>query len=228
MGTLYVVGTPIGNLEDMTFRAVRILREVDLVAAEDTRKTRILFSRYDIHTPMTSFHAFTGPGKVARLIDRLADGDVAIVSDAGTPGISDPGYPLVRAAIEAGHPVVPIPGPSALVAAVVASGLPTHAFTFLGFLPRKSGARRSLLARYTETDHTLVLFESPHRLRSTLDDICAVFGDRPVVVAREITKLHEEFVRGTASSVRDRFLQQEPRGEMTIVIGGTGANALAE
>src|SRR3954451_17507844 len=146
MGTLYIVGTPIGNLEDITLRAVRVLKEVDVIAAEDTRVTRTLLNAYQITTPLASFHEFSGPGKVRRLIDRLATSDVALVSDAGTPGLSDPGFPLIRAAIEAGIPVVPIPGPSALLAAIVVSGLPMHAFTYLGFAPRKSGERRRLLA----------------------------------------------------------------------------------
>src|SRR6266508_4322303 len=158
VGTLYVVGTPIGNLEDVTLRALRVLREVDLVAAEDTRTTRVLFARHDIHTPLTSFHEFTGAGKVERLVERLDHQDIALVSDAGTPGISDPGFPLIRAALAAGHAVVAVPGPSAVLSALVVSGLPTHAFTFVGFLPRKSGERQALLRRYQELEHALVAF----------------------------------------------------------------------
>jgi 16S rRNA (cytidine1402-2'-O)-methyltransferase len=228
MGTLYVVGTPIGNLEDMTFRAVRVLREVDLIAAEDTRTSRVLLKHYDVTTPTTSFHAFTGQGKVERLVERLGAGDVAIISDAGMPGISDPGYPLIRAAIEAGHPVVPIPGPSAVLAALVASGLPMHAFTFLGFLPRKSGQRRSLLTEHAALEHALIAFESPHRLRSSLADIAAVFGDRPMVVGRELTKKFEELVRGTTTSVQEHFERHEPRGEFTLVMAGAGQGAMLE
>ena len=220
MGTLYVVGTPIGNLEDMTYRAVRILREVDLIAAEDTRTSRVLTQRYDISTPTTSFHAFTGPGKTARLVEQLDVGDVAIISDAGMPGISDPGYPLIHTAIKAGHRVVPVPGPSAVLAALVASGLPMHAFTFLGFLPRKSGQRRSLLAHHAALEHTLVAFESPHRLRSALVDIDAELGDRPMVVARELTKKFEELIRGSVSTIQAHFKEHEPRGEFTLVIAG--------
>jgi 16S rRNA (cytidine1402-2'-O)-methyltransferase len=228
MGTLFVVGTPIGNLEDMTYRAVRVLKEVDLIAAEDTRTSRVLLKHFDIGTPTTSFHAFTGEGKVARLVERLDEGDVAIVSDAGMPGISDPGYPLIRAAIDAGHAVVPIPGPSAVLAALVASGIPMHAFTFLGFLPRKSGQRRSLLAAHAQVDHALVAFESPHRLRSALADIAIELGDRPMVVARELTKKFEELVRGSVSSVQAHFDLHEPRGEFTLVIAGAGQGAMLE
>jgi 16S rRNA (cytidine1402-2'-O)-methyltransferase len=228
MGTLFVVGTPIGNLEDMTFRAVRVLKEVDLIAAEDTRTSRVLLKRYDIDTPTTSFHAFTGQGKVARLAERLNEGDVAIISDAGMPGISDPGYPLIRAAIDAGHTVVPIPGPSAVLAALVASGIPMHAFSFLGFLPRKSGQRRALLAAHVKTDHALVAFESPHRLRSALVDIEAELGNRQMVAARELTKKFEQLVRGTVSEVRLHFETHEPRGEFTLVIAGAGQGAMLE
>jgi 16S rRNA (cytidine1402-2'-O)-methyltransferase len=228
MGTLFVVGTPIGNLEDMSFRAVRVLREVDLIAAEDTRTSRVLLKHYDIETSTTSFHAFTGPGKVTRLVERLNAGDVAIVSDAGMPGISDPGYPLIRAAIEAGHTVVPIPGPSAVLAALVASGIPMHAFTFLGFLPRKSGQRRSLLASHARIDHALVVFESPHRLRAALADIAAELGDRPMAVGRELTKKFEELVRGSVASVQVHFEEHEPRGEFTLVIAGAGQGAVLE
>lgn len=220
VGTLYVVGTPIGNLEDITLRAVRILREVDLIAAEDTRVTRTLLTAHQIATPLASFHEFTGPAKVRRLVERLATGDVALVSDAGMPGLSDPGYPLIRAALEAGHEVVPIPGPSAILAGLVASGLPMHAFTFHGFLPRKSGERRKLLASVEESGHTQVMFESPHRLVAALKDAVAVLGpDRPLVVARELTKKFEEVVRGSAGEVLARFERQAPRGEITLLIG---------
>ena len=228
MGTLFVVGTPIGNLEDMTFRAVRILREVDLLAAEDTRTSRVLLKHYDVETPTTSFHAFTGQGKVNRLVERLEAGDVAIISDAGMPGISDPGYPLIRSAIEAGHPVVSVPGPSAVLAALVSSGIPMHAFTFLGFLPRKSGQRRSLLAAHSTLEHALVAFESPHRLQSALADVAAELGDRPMVVARELTKKFEELVRGSVTGVQEHFASHEPRGEFTLVIAGAGQGPMLE
>src|SRR5581483_5571311 len=167
---------------------LRVLKEVDLIAAEDTRVTRTLVNAYQITTPLASFHEFSGPGKVRRLVERLEHADVALVSDAGTPGISDPGFPLIRAAIEAGIPVVPIPGPSATLAALVVSGLPMHAFTYLGFMPRKSGERRRLLESLVDASLTLLLYESPHRLLATLADIVAVLGpERPLAVGRELT-----------------------------------------
>lgn len=220
MGTLYVVGTPIGNLEDITLRAIRTLREVDLIAAEDTRVTRTLLSAHQIATPLVSFHEFSGPTKVRQLVERLAASDVALVSDAGMPGLSDPGYPLIRAALDAGHAVVPIPGPSAILAGLVASGLPMHAFTFHGFLPRKAGERRRLLASMLDAAHSQVVFESPHRLVAALKDACEVLGpERPVAVCRELTKKFEEVVRGTLAEAVARFERQAPRGEITIVIG---------
>lgn len=220
MGTLYVVGTPIGNLEDVTLRAIRVLREADLIAAEDTRVTRTLLAAHQIATPLVSFHEFSGPARVRSLVERLAVSDVALVSDAGMPGLSDPGFPLIRAAIEAGIPVVPVPGPSAILSALVASGLPMHAFTYLGFLPRKSGERKRLLASLEEAELSHVVFESPHRLVAALNDIVETLGeDRPIAVARELTKLFEEIVRGTAAEVRERFTKKAPRGEITLVIG---------
>jgi 16S rRNA (cytidine1402-2'-O)-methyltransferase len=220
VGTLYVVGTPIGNLEDITLRALRVLREVALIAAEDTRTTRKLLSHYDIHTALTSYHDYTGPGKTRRLVERLAEIDVALVSDAGMPGLSDPGYPLIRAAVDAGVTVTAVPGPSALVSALVLSGLPTHAFHYLGFLPRKSGARRRTLERVALEVDTLVLYESPHRLVAALRDVEAVLGQRPVAVARELTKRFEELVRGPAGEVRAHFERTPPRGEVVLVVGG--------
>ena len=220
MGTLYVVGTPIGNLEDITLRAIRVLREVDLVAAEDTRVTRTLLAAHDVRTALTSYHEFSGPEKVRRLVERLAESDVALVSDAGMPGLSDPGFPLIRAAIEAGMPVVPIPGPSAILAAVVASGLPMHAFCYLGFLPRKSGERRRFLAALADTPHTTVVFESPHRVVAALTDVAAVLGSRrPLAVGRELTKKFEEIARGPAGELAEQFGRRTPRGEFTLVIG---------
>ena len=220
MGTLYVVGTPIGNLEDITLRAIRVLKEVDVIAAEDTRVTRTLLNHYEITTPLASFHEFSGPAKVRRLVERLGSQDVALVSDAGTPGISDPGFPLIRAAIEAGIEVVPIPGPSATLTALVVSGLPMHAFTYLGFMPRKSGERRRLLESIAEAPLTQVLYESPHRLLAALTDIVAVLGpDRPLAVGRELTKKFEEITRGSAAEVLERFQRRAPRGEFTLVIG---------
>jgi 16S rRNA (cytidine1402-2'-O)-methyltransferase len=223
MGTLYLVGTPIGNLEDITLRALRVLREVDVIAAEDTRTTRKLLSHYDIHTPLTSFHDYSGPGKVRRLVDRLADGDVALVSEAGMPGLSDPGYPLVAAALNRGVPVTTVPGPSAVISALVLSGLPTHAFHYLGFLPRKAGARRRLMARVAAEPDTLLMYESPHRLLAALQDIEDVLGPRSVAVARELTKRFEEIVRGPVGEVRAHFERTPPRGEFTIVVAGAGS-----
>ncbi|HZU06559.1 MAG TPA: 16S rRNA (cytidine(1402)-2'-O)-methyltransferase [Chloroflexota bacterium] len=220
MGTLYLVGTPIGNLEDITLRALRVLREVGLIAAEDTRTTRKLLSHYDIHTPLTSYHDFSGPGKIRFLLAKLAEMDVALVSEAGMPGLSDPGYPLVRAALEAGVHVTTVPGPTALVTALVLSGLPTHTCHYLGFLPRKPGARRRLLARVAAEPDTLVMYESPHRLVAALRDIEAVLGARPMAAARELTKRFEEVVRGTVREVREHFERVAPRGEFTLVVGG--------
>jgi 16S rRNA (cytidine1402-2'-O)-methyltransferase len=224
VGTLYLVATPIGNLEDITLRALRILKEVPLVAAEDTRVTRTLFRAHDIHTPLASFHEFTSPTRRGRLIDRLADGDVALVTDAGTPGVSDPGFPLIRDALNAGHNVVPLPGASSVIAALVASGLPTHAFCFVGFLPRTSATRRKLFGKHVDSETTLIVFESPHRVVAALKDLVATLGpDRPVAIGRELTKHFEEVVRGTASVALEHFESHAPRGEFTIVIGGASA-----
>jgi 16S rRNA (cytidine1402-2'-O)-methyltransferase len=214
------VATPIGNLDDITLRALRVLREVPLVAAEDTRVTRTLFRAHDIHTPLASFHEFSSPSRRARLVDRLSEGDVALVTDAGTPGISDPGFSLVRDALEAGHDVVPIPGPSAPIAALIASGLPTHAFSFHGFLPRTSAARRKFFEQHVSDAQAIVVFESPHRVRKTLEDLVTTLGpDRRVAIARELTKRFEEIVRGTAAEALEHFALHEPRGEFTLVIG---------
>ena len=228
MGTLYVVGTPIGNLEDISLRALRTLREVDLIAAEDTRTTRILLQAHQISTPLTSFHEFSTPAKLRQLGERLESADVALVSDAGTPGVSDPGFPLIRAAIDAGHPVVPIPGPSAILAALVASGLPMHQFHFLGFLPRKTGERRRALAAVADEAATLIAFESPHRLRSALADASAVLGNRPMAAARELTKKFEEIARGTVDELLERYGREVPRGEFTLVFAGRGRRGLIE
>jgi len=222
VGTLYVVATPIGNLEDITLRALRILRQVPLVAAEDTRVTRTLFRAHDIHTPLVSFHEFTSASRRTRLVDRLEQGDVAVVTDAGMPGISDPGFPLIRDAVSAGHRVVPIPGASAVLSALVASGLPTHAFCFHGFLPRTSAQRRKVLAQHAGEGSTLVFFESPHRVQKALQDVVATLGpSRPMAVARELTKKFEEVFRGTAAEALAHFEQHAPRGEFTLVIGTT-------
>lgn len=222
---LYVVGTPIGNLEDMTLRGLRVLREVALVAAEDTRSARTLLRHYEITTPVTSFHDFTNPGKTRRLVERLEQGeDVALISEAGMPGISDPGYPLIREALAAGCPVTCVPGPSAVLAALVLSGLPAHAFHYIGFLPRKAGERRRLLAQLATEANTILCFESPHRLLAALRDAVDAFGpERPLAVARELTKRFEEVIRGTTSSALAHFERTSPRGEFTLVIGGEDA-----
>jgi 16S rRNA (cytidine1402-2'-O)-methyltransferase len=224
VGTLYVVATPIGNLEDITLRALRILKEVPLVAAEDTRVTRTLFHAHAIHTPLVSFHEFTSPSRRGQLIERLAEGDVALVTDAGTPGVSDPGFPLIRDALAAGHQVVPLPGASSVIAALVASGLPTHAFCFLGFLPRTSATRQKFFRQHRDSDMTLVVFESPHRVVKALADLVLALGPtRPIAVGRELTKHFEEVVRGTAETALAHFTQHPPRGEFTLVIGGQSA-----
>jgi 16S rRNA (cytidine1402-2'-O)-methyltransferase len=224
LGTLYVVATPIGNLEDITLRALRVLKEVPLVAAEDTRVTRTLFRAHDIRTPLASFHEFTSSTRRGKLVERLDDGDVALVTDAGTPAVSDPGYPLIRDAISAGHAVVPIPGASSVMAALMAAGLPTHAFCFEGFLPRSTSARRKLFARHAQSDATLVVFESPYRVLAALKDLVAALGpERAVAVGRELTKRFEEVFRGTAAAAQAHFEQHAPRGEFTLLIGGKSA-----
>ena len=220
MGALYLVATPIGNLEDITARALRLLREARLIAAEDTRHTRQLLAHFDIHTPLTSYFEHNKLTKLDSILAALDSGDVALVSDAGTPGLSDPGYELVRAALDAGHTVVPVPGASALLAALVASGLPTDAFVYLGFLPRKASDRQRLLASVADEPRTLVAYESPHRLLDALSDVDATLGDRPLAVARELTKLHEEIFRGRASEARAHFSAKDIRGEITLVIAG--------
>lgn len=228
MGTLYLVATPIGNLEDITLRALRVLREARLVAAEDTRHTRKLLTHFAITSPAISFHQHSGPAGVAVVLAALAAGDVAYVSDAGTPGISDPGAELARAALDAGYAVVPIPGPSAALAAVIASGLDATRFTFYGFLPRKTAERRAALAAVRARPETLIFYEAPHRLLPALDDLLAVLGDRPAVLARELTKLHEEWRRGTLAALRAGYASgPEPRGEYTIVVAGVSAAAPA-
>jgi 16S rRNA (cytidine1402-2'-O)-methyltransferase len=219
-GILYIVPTPIGNLEDITLRALRILREVDLIAAEDTRTTGRLLAHYGIETPQTSYHEHNKLTKLDRVLRALETGDVALVSDAGTPGLSDPGFELIQAAITAGLTVVPLPGASALLPAVVASGLPTDRFTFVGFLPRKSSARRAMLEDLRDWDGTLVFYEAPHRLLDVLADLRDVLGSRQVCAARELTKLYEEIWRGTLDEAVDYFTRQPPRGEFTLVVSG--------
>ena len=220
MGTLFLVATPIGNLDDISVRALRTLREAQLIAAEDTRRTKQLLTHFGLATPLTSYFEHNKLAKLETILAALDNGNVALVSDAGTPNLSDPGYELVRAALAAGHAVTPIPGPSALLSALVASGLPSDAFVYLGFLPRKAGERQRLLESVSREPRTLVAYEAPHRLLEALRDVEAVLGDRPVAVARELTKLHEEIVRAPASQARQHFEQKEILGEITLVIGG--------
>lgn len=219
---LYIVATPIGNLEDITLRALRVLREVTLIAAEDTRTTRALLRHYDIRTPVTSFHEFTGEGKTQRLVERIQRGEeIALVSEAGMPAISDPGFALIRAVIRAGGPLTCVPGPSAVQTALVLSGLPTHAYCYIGFLPRRSPERRRVLAAHAGARATLVCFEAPHRLLAALRDAMDVLGaDRPMAAARELTKRFEEVVRGTIREVLEHFERAGCRGEFTLVFGG--------
>ncbi len=217
-GTLYVVATPIGNLEDITLRALRVLREVDVIAAEDTRRTARLLSHHAIETRMVSFHEHNTRTRVPQLISRLEAGqNVAIVTDAGTPGVSDPGVELVKEAVERGIRVDPIPGASAPLAALIASGFEMVPFTVFGFGPNRSNARKKWLEEISRTPHTFSFFEAPHRIQATLRQAAPVFGERPIVAARELTKLHQELVRGTASDLVERF--SDPRGEFTIIVG---------
>ena len=223
VSTLYIVATPIGNLRDITLRALRVLGEVSLIAAEDTRTTRKLLSHYDIDTPCTSYHDHNRVSKLPVLLEALAQGDVALVSDAGTPAISDPGTELAAAADNAGHTVVPIPGPSALTAALSVAGIDTDQFTYLGFLPRRGGPRRKLFESLVEDTRAWIAFEAPHRLTETLTDIYETLGDRQVVVCRELTKLHEEVFRGTVTDALQHFV--EPRGEFTLIVRGADVTA---
>lgn len=220
-GTLYIVATPIGNLEDITLRALRVLKEVDLIAAEDTRHTQTLLRHYEIRTPLVSYHEHNEKNKSQQLVADLITGkNLALVSDAGTPAISDPGYRLVVAAVAAGITVVPLPGATALALALSASGLPTDRFAFEGFLPAKSGERRAALQALRDERRTLLFYEAPHRLVDSLREIHAILGDRDVAIARELTKLHEEFLRGRASELIASLSQSEIRGEITLVIRG--------
>lgn len=219
-GTLYIVATPIGNLEDMTYRAVRILGEVDLVAAEDTRHSRKLFAHFGIRKPLVSYHDHNEQQRQEMLVERLQGGsDIALISDAGTPCIADPGYRLIASCYDADIPVVPIPGPSASITALSAAGVSTDRFAFEGYLPQKMKARRDLFKQLNGEQRTLVFYEAPHRLSATLADMVEVFGpDRQMVVARELTKLHEEFFRGTASSALARFEREPARGELVLIV----------
>ncbi len=218
-GRLYLVATPIGNLEDITLRALRILKEVNLIACEDTRKTQKLLNHYEIRTPATSYHEHNEAQKAPQILQSILAGkDVALVSDAGMPLISDPGYRLVSLAVAQGISVVPVPGASALVAALAASGLPTEEFRFCGYLPPKRAARRKALAGYASTACTLVFYEAPHRLMETLQDAQEALGNRRIVLARELTKLHEEFIRGRISDVVEQLRGKPVRGEFTLLV----------
>jgi len=225
MGTLFLVATPIGNLEDMSPRAVRMLREARLIAAEDTRHTRQLLTHFDIHTPLTSYYEHNKLSKLDAILAALGQGDVALVSDAGTPAINDPGYELVKAALEAQHTVSPIPGPSAPIAALAASGLPTDSFLYLGYLPRKTAERKALFTQVGELPHTLVFLESPHRVLESLTDMELFLGDRSIAAARELTKIYEQIIRGPISLVRAHFEKNEPRGEFVLVVSGQGVRS---
>ncbi len=225
-GTLYIVATPIGNLEDITFRALRVLKEADLIAAEDTRRTKKLLTHYNISTPLTSYYDEVEREKAAELVKQLQSGkNIALVSDAGTPTVSDPGFRLVREAVRAGAPVVPVPGASALLAVLSASGLPTDRFVFEGFLPAKRRERRERLQSLAQETRTQVFYEAPHRLRETLADILEIFGDREAVFGREVTKAYEEFVRGRVSDALAAIERKEPRGEITLAVAGFAGEA---
>jgi 16S rRNA (cytidine1402-2'-O)-methyltransferase len=221
-GTLYLVATPIGNLEDITLRAIRILNEVDLIAAEDTRRAKKLLGHYQIPTPVTSYFAHSSPRKTQSLLTQIRAGSsIALISEAGTPSISDPGYALTRLAIDQNIPVVPVPGPAALIAALSVSGLPTRSFIFEGFIPRKSGRRKNLFLALRDQPRTFILYESPHRVMATLEDLRAVLGEgRQIVIAREMTKLYEEFMRGTIAEVITGLTGRSIKGEVTIVVSG--------
>ncbi len=220
-GTLYIVATPIGNLEDITLRAIRILKEADIVAAEDTRHTRHLLDRYGIGNQLTSYHDHNKEEKAPVLVARLLEGEnIALVSDAGTPGISDPGYFLINLAIDRDIPVVPIPGATAAIAALSVSGLPTDSFVFEGFLPRKQAARLKRLRELAAEKRTIVFYEAPHKIIRTIEDMLEVLGDRRAVITRELTKIHEETIRGPLSGILERLNQGTLKGEFTVIVRG--------
>jgi len=220
MGTLYLVATPIGNLEDMPPRAIRILKEAGLIAAEDTRHTGKLLKHFEIETPITSYFEHNKISKLDFIMEKLASGDVALVSDAGTPAINDPGYELVQAALASGFDVVPVPGPSAPIAALTVSGLPTDSFLYLGYLPHKTSERHKFIGQITGMTYTLIFLESPYRIVESLEDLLSILGDRRVCVAREMTKMFEEYWRGYISGAVDYFKSQPARGEFTLVVEG--------
>jgi len=220
MSTLYLVATPIGNLEDITARALRVLREVSLIAAEDTRQTKKLLNHFDIQNRVISYYEHNKLSRLDTILQALDEGDIALVSDAGTPALNDPGFELVRAVLDDDHIVSPIPGPSAPVSAVVASGLPTDRFLYLGYFPRKPSERQLLLNEIERFPYTLIFLETPHRLLSALLDLEKGLGDRQIAVARELTKLHEEIIRGSISETVAHFDKSPPRGEITLVVAG--------
>jgi 16S rRNA (cytidine1402-2'-O)-methyltransferase len=220
-GSLYIVSTPIGNREDITLRALRILKEVDLIAAEDTRHTLLLLRHFGIQTPLTSYFEGNEFKKKEFILSKLKQGHrVALVSDAGTPGISDPGFRLIQTAIENQIPIIPIPGPSAVITALSVSGLPTDAFLFKGFFPHKSKKKRDLLTQLEDVRETLIFYESPHRLSETLNDIFDILGDREMVLTRELTKVYEEVIRGKVSEIQTQIGERKLKGEITLVISG--------
>jgi 16S rRNA (cytidine1402-2'-O)-methyltransferase len=219
MGTLYIVPTPIGNLEDITLRALQVLRDVNLIAAEDTRRAAILLSHFDLHTPVTSYFEHNKLSKLDRILAALEQGDVALISEAGTPGLSDPGYELIRSAIEHGYRIVPLPGATAAITALVASGLPTDSFVFVGFLSRKAGERKRMLNDVKAERRTLIFYEAPHRVGGTLADMLEVFGNRSLCAARELSKVHEEIWRGSITGALQRF-GEEALGEFVLVVAG--------
>ena len=220
MGTLYLVATPIGNLEDMSPRAVRVLREASLIAAEDTRHTGKLLKHFEIKTPITSYFEHNKLNKLEFILEKLATGDVALVSDAGTPAVNDPGYELVKAALASNFDVKPVPGPSAPIAALTASGLPTDSFLYLGYLPHKTSDRHKAIGQVAHLSYTLIFLESPYRIVESLEDILSVLGDRQICVAREMTKMFEEYWRGNVSGALEHFKSQPARGEFTLVVEG--------
>ncbi len=221
-GRLYIVGTPIGNLEDITLRAIRVLKEVDLIACEDTRRTQKLLNAYKIRTPTISYHEHNEMTRAPELVIQMGEGSrIALVTDAGMPVVSDPGFRLVHLAVRHNIPVIPVPGASAFVAVLAASGLPVDKFRFLGFLPSRSGQRRKALAEVKDATKTLVFYEAPHRLLEMLEDVRAVLGDREAVIAREVTKLHEEFLRGSISGLLEQLRKRPIKGEITVLVGTT-------